>query len=436
MDVKITEEANWRRIVEIAVTQEELQPEFEKVIRQYQKKAKLQGFRKGKVPIEMVRRLYGKQIEAEAIEDILPNLFAKARKQENLRIVAPTQLEDLQYEPGGDLTAKFSIEVEPEIVVKKFENFKLEKQIYEVSELDIQSELERLQEEQALWEVSEEPATDGDFVTIDLQEISEAGVPVIGSKYENEMVAISTKDGEPTEFGRQLKGTVTGDVRMIWFNPEPSLEQEKPTEPVRYEATVKEVKRRILPMIDDELAKDVGEYETLDDLKAELEKNITENMQKRFDDHLHRNLIDEIIKSNSFDVPQGMTANYLDNIVERFKESAKDDEINEDAIRENYKPNAIWNIKWHLIQKKLTEMHNLSATDDDVNQWIIEISEKNGVDAKRTWNQVKNDADRLDRLRSDLLEKKLLDLLVSKQKIKEKKVKREDLMKKSTIQSI
>ncbi|MFQ5630110.1 MAG: trigger factor, partial [bacterium] len=344
----------------------------------------------------------------------------------------PAHLEDLQYEPGSDLSAKFSVEVEPEFDVKKIENFKLEKQIYEVSEADIQSELEHIQEEQALWEVSEEPATDGDFVTIDLQEISEAGVPVIGHKYQDEVVAITSKNGEPTEFGRQLKGTVSGDVRMIWFTPETNPNDERPKESLRYEASVKEVKRRILPIIDDELAKDVGEYESIDELKESLKKSIAESMQKRFDDQLHQILIDEIIKSNPFDLPQGMVTRYLDNLVERLKDSAKNGDIDETAIRENYKPGAIWSIKWHLLRRKLIASSGVDVNDEEVHDWVV--SGKKGTDANRAWNQIKNDADQLERLRDDLLEKKLLDFLVSKQKIKEKKVNRNDLMKKSIVQ--
>ena len=306
MDVKITEEANWRRIVDVTATQDELRPEFEKALKKLQKNLKLEGFRRGKVPMNMVRRLYGQRVEIEAIEDILPSLFAKAARQENLKVVTRASVEDLQYQPGTDLNAKFSVEVEPEFELKKLENFKLEKQIYAVDEEDIQHELERIQESQALWEVTEDAATEKDFVTADLQVVDQSGVPVIGEKFEGETIALSQKSGEVNEFGRQLNGVKAGDVRTIFMTPPPQEGDDKPQEQVQYEVTIKEVKRRILPTIDDDLAKDLGDYESLDALKEEIRKSISDSVQKRFDDSLERSLIDEIIKNNSFEVPEGM----------------------------------------------------------------------------------------------------------------------------------
>ena len=318
MDVKITEEANWRRIVDVTATQDELRPEFEKALKKLQKNLKLEGFRRGKVPMNMVRRLYGQRVEIEAIEDILPSLFAKAARQENLKVVTRASVEDLQYQPGTDLNAKFSVEVEPEFELKKLENFKLEKQIYAVDEEDIQHELERIQESQALWEVTEDAATEKDFVTADLQVVDQSGVPVIGEKFEGETIALSQKSGEVNEFGRQLNGVKAGDVRTIFMTPPPQEGDDKPQEQVQYEVTIKEVKRRILPTIDDDLAKDLGDYESLDALKEEIRKSISDSVQKRFDDSLERSLIDEIIKNNSFEVPEGMVKSYLDNLIDVF----------------------------------------------------------------------------------------------------------------------
>ena len=435
MDVKITEEANWRRIVDVTATQDELRPEFEKALKKLQKNLKLEGFRRGKVPMNMVRRLYGQRVEIEAIEDILPSLFAKAARQENLKVVTRASVEDLQYQPGTDLNAKFSVEVEPEFELKKLENFKLEKQIYAVDEEDIQHELERIQESQALWEVTEDAATEKDFVTADLQVVDQSGVPVIGEKFEGETIALSQKSGEVNEFGRQLNGVKAGDVRTIFMTPPPQEGDDKPQEQVQYEVTIKEVKRRILPTIDDDLAKDLGDYESLDALKEEIRKSISDSVQKRFDDSLERSLIDEIIKNNSFEVPEGMVKSYLDNLIERFKSSNNSpEELDEQAVRENYKANAIWSIKWHLIQKQLIEMNNIEVSDDEVEEWVKEFAEKNKVDFKRAWNQTKNDKQQLERLREDLQDKKLMESLLEKQKIKEKKVTRKDLMKQSEIQ--
>lgn len=435
MQIAVTEHDNWQRVVEVVATQDELKPEIEKALKQYQKKAKMQGFRQGKVPLPVIKKLYGPAIEFEAVQELLPTLVERASVEKNLQIVSTPKIEQFDYKPGGDLKMSFKVEVEPEIELKKYENFKFERQVYEVGDEDIDFALDNIREEHAVWNVVNEPAMEDDFVLANVQKIDANHVPIIGEKYENQLLALKSNDGNMTEHGRQLIGAAAGDSRRVVMTPSPEPGSDKPVEPQYFQFDVQEVKRKILPAVDDELAKDTGMHESLDELKAALRTRIQEDMQERFDKSLHREIADEIIKNNPINLPPGMIANYLDRVVEVMKHSSEEqnEPFDEEAFRENYRPNAVWNLKWQLIRKKLVAEHNIKITDDDIRDWVEKRSQRARQDFQRTWNRIKNDPERMADIRRDLVEERLMDFLTSKQKVKEKKVTRKDLLKKNKI---
>lgn len=433
MDIKVTEESKWQRTIEIDVPQDELQPEFDRALRRYQKQVRLEGFRKGKVPLPIVKRIYGPKIEVDTIEDLLPELIARAVRQENLEIVSPPRLEDMNYEPGGTLNAKFSVEIEPEIEIKQLEGFELTKSVYVLTDDDVREHLEGLQRKHAVWEVSDKPAEKGDFLTIDLQEEDASGIAVVGHKYENETVPISEENGELTEIGRQLLGASAGESRMIHLMPDSAAAEGEPIQPIRFRATVKEVKRRILPPIDNELAKDAG-FENLEGLENEIRRYIAAKMQQEFDEDLKNRLIDTLLKNNPFEVPPGLIDQLLDRLVEKLKASPENGQIDEAATREKYRPLAIWNIKWQMLSKKIVENEGLGIADDEVREHVMKIAERRRQDGGQLWRRLQANSKELDKIRDDLLQQKLVTTLLSRQKIIEQKVTLADLRKRQILE--
>jgi len=431
VEITVKEAELWQRNVAIVVGNDELQPDFERALKKYQKNAKMQGFRKGKVPIPVIKKLYGEAIEYEVIEKVLPKFLMLACREKQLKIAAPARLEDQKYTPGQGLEATFTVEVEPEFELKKYENFKLVSQVYASSDDDINGALERVREENAVWKTSDEAVTDEDYIKVDLQELDETGVPIIGKKHVDQYFQVKDKDGEYTEIGRQLLNSNVGDVKIVSLTPESDAESDAPVEPVSVEVKLNEISRKILPDLDDELAKDVGDFENLEELKKAIEAQISASMKQNFEKNLHQQLIDELIKNNPVDLPDGMVDHYLDTLIENAKKEKNEGlgQMTDDQIRTLYRVGAVWNIKWRLIRQKLVDMHSIEANEADVKAWIDESAEARKFDAKRTWNRVKNDKEQMEQLQSDILEKKIMDFLLERQKIKEKKVSRADLEK-------
>ncbi len=435
MEVTVREEPNWQRVVDVVATQEDLSPKFEKAYREFRKKAKIEGFRRGKVPIPIIKKLYGLSIQADVVEKILPEIFSEARKQENLKTVIPAKVQKVNYQPGQDLEVEFLVEVEPEFELKKIEGFKFEKRVYEVDDKDVNDALENVRRQHAAWQSSDEPVNEQDFIRIDLQQVDAGGLPVVGNRYEDQLVQVVSDSGEMSEIGRQLLGASVDDKRIISLTPEQSEGDDGPVEPIKFDATVKEVKKRILPEVDDDLAKDTGQFETLEELKDALTENVQGSYQKEFDDIFQHMVIDELLKNNPIDVPGGMVDLYVDVFVDNLKKSseAENREFDETTIREEYRPRAIWNIKWQLIQKKLQDENDISVGSDEIQKWVEDTVAKSNGDARRAWNRIKNDSGQMEQIHNKLLEEKTLDFLYEKQKIKEKKFTRKDLEKKKSL---
>ena len=432
MEVTVTEKDNWQRTVEVLVPRAELEPEIEKGLKKYQKNVKLQGFRKGRVPLSLIRRMYGPKIEYEVIEDILPSIVTRAWKQENLRVVSTPKVEDLHFQPGESLRLTFTVDVEPEVEVEKFENFKFVRRIFEVSKEDVESMLEGLRYDHAVWETVDGEAQEDHFVVIEAQELDDTGVPVIGRKIEEMMIPLKDVDGKLTKLGEQLLGVKAGEKRVVKLTPDE--QHDKLAQSISYEVTVKEVKQRILPDLDDEFAKDVSEYDTLEQLKAHLEEQIRKYYQNMLDTELETQIIDEIVKNNPFDLPESMIESSMQAQIEHLKSQLKEGEtFDEEAVRKEYRPTVIRNVKWALIARKLIDKFHITVSEEEIRAAAQAYAEKHEADPERFWNRIKNDEESINKFREDILGRKLLETLKTKQKIKEKKTNRKELEKKRII---
>ncbi|MFQ5677300.1 MAG: trigger factor, partial [bacterium] len=169
MQSKITEKGNFERLVEVEVPASELTPHFDAVYKKYQKNIKLQGFRKGKVPISMIKRLYGEAIQGEAIEEVVQSVFREVSEQQQLKLVAPARVENVDYEPETGLRFKAVVEVIPEIELKTYRGLKLEREVYQIDDQDVTDALNDVREQMAVMEPVEEVADEGHFVLADIQ---------------------------------------------------------------------------------------------------------------------------------------------------------------------------------------------------------------------------------------------------------------------------
>jgi trigger factor len=428
LDVKVKESDNWTRVVEVKVPREELEPHFQKAYKEFRKKLSLQGFRKGHVPLSLVKRLYGEGIEAEAIDDIVTDIFKEVRQREGLKVVAPAKVRKLDYGREDGLEFEVEVEVEPEVELREYKGLSVEKEKYIVSEEDVDAALEELREQHGAMVPVEGEAQLGHFVLVDFQKLDESGVPVIGHKYEDRFLQLD-EESTGKELTEQLLGVKAGETRVLRLPMQDESGQQRVEV---YSATVREVQQKELPALDDEFAKDVGPYESLEELRAAVRKRLEERFERETEKTLRSRLADEVIKRNPFDLPAGMIEAYLDRLVKAARED-NPNELNEEELREAYRARAVWNLKWALLREKITEAEGLTVTKEDKEAYIKRIAAERRV-PERTVRKLYRGPRGQENLETDVLEDKVLDFLREHAKIKERKITRKDIEKAKALE--
>ncbi len=429
MESKVTKKGNFEKVVEVDVPEAELAPHFDSVYKKYQKNVKLQGFRKGKVPLGLIKKLYGEAMKGEAIEEVVQSVLREVRDREDLRLVAPAKLEDIKYDPEKGLHFKAVCEVVPDIELKTYRGLSVEREVYEIDDQDVSDALNDVREKMAVMQPVESEAEEGHFVLADLQQVDATGVPIIGKKFKDRLFPITTNNSNNKELSEQLIGVKAGDKRRIELGSVGNSHSDSLDKNQKdyFEVNVKEIKSKQLPELDDELAKDTGKFESLDELKADLRAKLTKQAQINARSHLRRRIIDEFLKKNSFDLPESMINNYLDVFVENAKKESKE-EFNEEELRNRYRPTAIWNLKWELLKDKLQGAENLTVTDEDKDSFINQLAEEREIEEKLVRKSLK-DKRALRRFEEDVMEDKVLNYLEVNAKIKDKKITRKDIEK-------
>lgn len=418
MDSKISKTGPFGRTVEVSATVAELEPYFDRAFNDFRKKVKLEGFRKGKVPMPLIKRMYGEAIRVEALDEIVNDLFRAICVEQDLRPVAPAKVEDIDYKPGGGLSFKAFVEVEPEIELKKYKGISAERPIYVVDDQDVTDALEDVREQMAVMEPVEDAARENHIVVGDIQGVDPSGVPLIGTRYDDRLLVLNRENDFSAAVTEQLLGVRQGEMRRIEIDENGSAGEGRSY----YQVAVKEIKEKKLPALDDELAKDLGKFETLEelrnDIRSRLEKQSAANARKS----LRNGLIEDLLKQNSFDLPEAMINNYLEILA---KDASKDKQVSDEQIKEYLRPDAIRHIKWQLAKDKLQALENVTIGEEDKEAYYDEVAKDRGIDRKEVKKAFKGPKNQ-GRLEFDLLERKILDILEANAKIKERKITRKD----------
>ncbi len=425
MESKVTNRGKLERVVEVDVPEAELAPHFEKVYEKYRKGVRLEGFRKGKVPLGLIKKLYGDVIKGEAIDEVVQSVFKEVRQKENLRPVAPAKLEDVQYDEQKGLHFKALVEVQPEVELKTYTGLSVERELYQVEEEDVNRALDDVRERMAVIEPIEAEAEENHFVVADFQQVDATGIPIVGKKFEDRLVQLAL-DENAGELSEQLLGVRPSETRRVTLNMGEANGEAEPKKEF-YQVQVKEVKVKKLPDLDDELAKDVGEFKTLDELKRDIKEKLVKQTEANAQRNMRQVLIDDLLKKNALELPEGMISNYLDAVIEGAKKDPRM-QADPETLRSEYRATAIRNIKWELFKDKIAEIENISVNDDDKNEFIAKIAAARNIDEKEILKSLKS-SEAKRRFGDDLLEEKVLDFLESHAKIKDRKVTRKDLEK-------
>lgn len=416
MKVNLETKEDLLRELSVEVPAEKVNELVEQKLVEKKKHAEFKGFRKGKAPMDMVKKAYEAEIRYNAAEEILKSTYPEAVKQENLKVASFPQVTKLDYNEEGDLLYTAQVEVFPEIDNVEFDGLELSENKIEVTDEEVESVVENLQKRAATIREVNRPVGDKDVVVVDIDKLEDPGNVVKSDKFENSEVDLGNKL-TIKEFKEALPGMSKGDSKEIDVQyaddyPDKTFAGAK----LKYKCTIKEVKEQILPELNDAFAKQSGMAETMLELKLKIRENIQAQKEEEQNRSIKSQVIDHVCLKNSIMVPKALVSEYVENVLKDFKEQYKDQKIDEEEIKKSYEPVGQTAIRWNMLMYRLAENEKIEVTPADIEDLVNKFAKNYNItpdQAKQSLQQ----SGQIANIRESILEDKVVDFIKSKAKI-------------------
>jgi trigger factor len=389
---------------------EKIRKEQEKIVQQ---DAQIQGFRKGKAPLAMVKSTYAGSIERNTLDEAMQQSFEAGLKENEIHPVGPPLVKSFDFDDDKNLKMEVEVEIYPEIPLKKYKNFSFEKDIYRIEDSDVEDSINYIRKQKAVITPIDGQSGEGNFVTFSVQELDETGMPLIGKKYDDIRVQLGEGQFDP-EIESQIIGMKSGEERQIDKTYPKSAGKDLAGKTERYSVTMKKVEEEELPELNGEFVEQLNfNINTVDDLKLKVRDELEHRWGQESEQQFYHQVVQELLHENPFDVPEAMVNNYLDKILEDIRK--RDKNIEEEEVRKQYRADAMFNIKWFHLKEKIAEDEKIKATEDDLKSFLENIADENVRKMYESKDELKQ------RALNDIFEKKVFDFLVDNSKVKEKK---------------
>jgi len=345
------------------------------------------GFRKGKAPMNIIEKQYGSEIFYEdTFNEIVPSIYEEELKANNIEAVSKPDIEITQIGKGQELIFTATVQIKPEIKLGKYKGIELSKKEYIVSDEDIEKELQQKQERNSrLVTVEDRPVEEKDIAVIDFEGFVD-GVPFEGGKAENHELEIGSKSFIPG-FEDQIIGMKIDEEKDINVKfPDDYFSKELEGKDAIFKVKLHEIKRKELPKLDDEFAKDVSEFDTLKELKASIKEKLEEENQNKAKYETEDEAIKTVCNQVEVEIPSGMIETEIDNMIKdldarlsyqglKLDQYLKIMDKKEDDLREEYKEQAAISVKSRLVLEAIAKDAKIEATDEEISEKIKEMAE-------------------------------------------------------------
>lgn len=403
---------------------------FDKAIQKaYQKnknKFNIPGFRKGKVPYAMVEKMYGAAVFYEdAANELISGAYAQAAEESGLEIVARPEINVTQIEKGKPFIFEAEVTTKPEVKLGKYKGIKVEKADVTVTDEEVAEELDKVKEQNARLVAADDKAVeDGDQTTIDFEGFVD-GVAFEGGKGEDYPLTIGSHSFIDT-FEEQLIGKKVGEeVEVNVTFPENYQAKELAGKLAMFKVTIKEIKVKEYPELDDDFAQDVSEFDTLDEYKEDIKKNLTEKKEKEAEAEKESKVIEAIVNDAEMDIPEKMVEAQAEQMLEEFAQNIAMQGISfeqylqftgatVDQMKEQVKPQAQARVESSLVLEAVVKAENIEATEEEVEEEIKEMAGRYNMEADKLKGLL-TDSDK-ENLKKDICARKAAKFVVDEAK--------------------
>lgn len=367
--------------LEITVPAAEVEQETERVISEIQKKVKLPGFRPGKAPASMVKSKFAGDIRQDVLEKLVPRFFRAAAEKDHLKVVGGPSISEVHFHAGEPLKFKAEFEVAPEFELGDYRGLAITYNEPEASEEDLAKRLEEIRERKAEF-VNEDPRplADGDFALLSLESLS-------GAEEKISQDEISVRIGDEATmpaFTENLRGVSPDESREFDVTyPEEYDRKNLAGRTVRFRATVKAVRRKELPELNDEFAKDLGDYQTLEELQEAIRKAMLREREQKSLDLAKQQLIERLVDAHPFPVPDAYVDRQIEiNVETQLRTLAaqgidpKSIKLDWNKVRESQKDRAARDVRASLLLDKIGDREAVGATQEEVDREVQRIAKQ------------------------------------------------------------
>jgi trigger factor len=444
MQVTETLSQGLKREYSIVLPATDLAARLEGQLAEMKAKIRINGFRPGKVPVAHLKRVYGRSVMADVVQDAINEASKKIVEENGLRLAQEPKVElpsdegtiEAALEARGDLNYKIALEVLPKFDIGSFDDIALEKPVADVEATDVERALDRLADERRVYVDKPEGAgaEDADRVTVDFVGTI-GGEPFEGGTSENIDVVLGSNTFIPG-FEEQLRGVVAGDRRKVSATfPEAYINRALAGQTADFDVTVKAVAAPAPFTMDDEFAKSL-KFESLAKLKEMIAGNLGNEYARLSREKLKRQLLDALDKRYSFELPEGLVAQEFDSIWRQVEQEQKasgrgfaDENTTEEAARADYRRIAERRVRLGLLLAEVGAGAEVKISDEEMSSALIARARAFPGQEKQVWDHYRNNPQALAELRAPIYEEKVVDFILGKAKVSERKVAREELLK-------
>jgi trigger factor len=376
--------ATCKKELVIEIPPDIVRQEAEAVTAQYRRMARIPGFRPGHAPASLVRRRFDEDIRSEVVQSLLPKYFETAVKDQKMSVVGQPRFIDLKFTEDQPLTCTATFEILPEFELKDYKGLEVSEGPTEVTEADIAEAFQHLQERAATFEVVEDrSAADGDYVIVNYRGHDAADPKAEPVEARDVMVHVAG-EGTVAAFTENLRGAKPGEARDFQVSYSGDYSNKSLAgKTLSYHVEIQGIKKKVVPTLDDEFAKSVSEYKTLEELKAKVSESLAERKKHEVEARAKQKLLEQLIAAHEFPVPQLMVEAQIDAKLERLlgrllRQGVDPRSVDVDwqKLREDSRPDAEKDVRGSLILEKVAQAEGVEVSEAEVDEVIRDLAEE------------------------------------------------------------
>ncbi|RME67335.1 MAG: trigger factor [Nitrospirae bacterium] len=405
MDKKVEQVSPTKKRFTVEVPADVVEERIINSLKKIGRTAKIPGFRPGRAPLSILDKRFGKDVEREVLEELIPEVYSQVVQEEKVSPVAPPRFEDYQFERKSPLRMTFTVEHRPEIEGLNYENLEVTDEEITIEEEEIERILKSFAAERAKFNDVERPAQKDDIVIIDYEIVE------TGQKTEKQMVQIGNKN-VPTPLSEALTGKNKGEEFEAKVDfPEDFQNEDLAGKTVTFKGVVKEIKEVKIPELNDELAKDAG-FKDFEELKEKARESLTRAKKQALEEKQKDEIMEELLKRHDFPLPESMVEEELNYLINQEKQQNPD--ASEDQLAEQLKERAERNVKATILLDVIAEKENITLTEDEIRERIMKVSYEMHMTPEVFMQLYMQDPENYYRFKESLKREKALNLLLER----------------------